>query len=235
MGSAEFPPYFLSKQTHIALAGNTLFLLDEASGKYLSLPRESAACLSTHILGWPIVSDRCTPPPILRALIDKGLVTNDPAHGKSAIPAKVSLPMTWLRDGQPRGRPQFKIVDIYRFFVSVGYAVLSKRLLHFRKIVSLADKSRKSAPPAGSVSIESLAALVRIFDWLRPFAFKKTDECFLYCWALSRFLGKYGIYPSWVFAVQEQPFAAHCWLQHESYVLTDIPFNLRRMTPILVI
>lgn len=83
--------------------------------------------------------------------------------------------------------------------------------------------------------VGKLASLVRVFDWLRPLAFKKTNECFLYCLALSEFLSKYGIFPSWVFAVRADPFVAHCWLQYDDQVLTDIPFNLRRMVPILVL
>jgi hypothetical protein len=53
--------------------------------------------------------------------------------------------------------------------------------------------------------------------------------------ALNEFLSKYDFYPTWVFAVRARPFAAHCWLQHGDQALTDIPFNLRQMVPILVL
>ncbi|WP_234455790.1 lasso peptide biosynthesis B2 protein [Stenotrophomonas sp. S41] len=107
-------------------------------------------------------------------------------------------------------------------------------LLPFSHTVSAARR-RGQASMSGKVDLQQLALLVRMFDWLRPIAFKKTDECFLYCLAMREFLSLYGIVPAWVFAVRTQPFAAHCWLQHGDLVLTDIPFNLRRMTPILVL
>ncbi len=85
------------------------------------------------------------------------------------------------------------------------------------------------------IAADELATLVRVFDWLRPLGFKKTNECFLYCLALSEFLSKYSVHPAWIFAVHAKPFVAHCWLQYGDYALTDIPFNLRRMVPILVL
>lgn len=90
--------------------------------------------------------------------------------------------------------------------------------------------------PGRQIDDQQLALLVRKFDWLRPFGFKKKDECFLYCLALNEFLAKYAIYPNWIFAIRTaQPFEAHCWLQYGDQALTDLPFRLRRMVPILAL
>lgn len=234
MGSTVTPPYFLSRQAHVCVASNTMFLLDEANGKYLSIGRDQAASLAPSILDWPIKSKNCNAPTLLKSLLDRGLITRDPKLGKSATPSTIQLPTAWLRDGQPRGRPDIKVNDFYRFSISVACSLYSKKCLPFKQIVSRVQQ-RKQSTQGQQVETEALESLVRVFDWLRPLAFKKTNECFLYCLALNEFLSKYGIYPTWVFAVQAQPFAAHCWLQYGDQALTDIPFNLRRMVPILVL
>ncbi len=233
MGTAT-PPYFLSKQAHVCVASDTLFLLDEANGKYLSIGKEQAASLAPFILDWPITSKNGNTPTLLQSLLGRSLITKDPKLGKSATPATIQMPVAWLRDGQPRGRPRITANDFYRFSMSVAYALGSKKYLPFRRIVSTVQKRKRPAQER-QVQTDVLASLIRVFDWLRPLAFKKTNECFLYCLALNEFLSKYGVYPTWIFAVQARPFTAHCWLQYGDQALTDIPFNLRRMVPILVI
>lgn len=234
MAATGIPCYFLSKHAHICVASNTVIVLDEANGKYLSIGKDQAAKLSPFVLGWPLESSNCDAPPLLRSLVDRSLVTPDPAQGKSATPPTIEMPVAWLQDGQPRGRPQITAKDVYRFSMSAAFALGSKKYLPFKKMVSKVQR-RKHASQTRPVDTKVLGSLISVFDWLRPLAFKKTNECFLYCLALNEFLSKYDIHTTWIFAVQSQPFAAHCWLQSGDQALTDIPFNLRWMVPILVI
>ncbi len=234
MGPTAIPHYFLSKQAHVCVASDTMFLLDEVDGKYLSIGKDQAASLAPFILDWPIKSNNSNAPTLLQSLFDRRLITKDPKLGKSATPPTIQMPAAWLQDGQPRGCPKITANDFYRFSISVAYALCSKKFLPFRHIISTVQK-RKRSTQERQAQTDALGSLIRVFDWLRPLAFKKTDECFLYCLALNEFLSKYGIYPTWIFAVQAQPFAAHCWLQYGDQALTDIPFNLRQLVPILVI
>ncbi|KLD71167.1 lasso peptide biosynthesis B2 protein [Xanthomonas pisi] len=231
---ASPPSYLLSTDAHVCVAGGIIVLLDVATGKYLSIGRQQAALLGRHILGWPVQAQGQDISPVLQTLIERRLVTTDPALGKPATGATIALPVRWLREGEPRGRPDFALRDLRRFAFSAAFAGCAKKCASLKTIVTRAQRRslRQSRPDA---QLDQLAALVRIFDWLRPLAFRKTDECFLYCFALSEFLSSYGFFPTWVFAVRTSPFTAHCWLQYGDYVLTDIPFNLRRMVPILVL
>ncbi|PPT84629.1 hypothetical protein XthCFBP4691_16450 [Xanthomonas theicola] len=228
------PPYFLSRQAYVCVANDVVFILDLTTGKYLSLDKGKAAGLGASIMGWPVESDGRAAPTVLRSLIDRGLVTNDPDSGKSATPSAIELPTHWIRESEPRGCPDIGVRELRRFMASVAYAALSKKFSPLKYTVARTHE-RKQAVQGSQADVGKLASLVRVFDWLRPLAFKKTNECFLYCLALSEFLSKYGIFPSWVFAVRADPFVAHCWLQYDDQVLTDIPFNLRRMVPILVL
>ncbi|HEJ1200429.1 lasso peptide biosynthesis B2 protein [Pseudomonas aeruginosa] len=227
-------PYLLSSHAHVCVASGVVVLLDVDSGKYLSIGKQQAVRLGNHILGWPMQADSQGGATILQSLIDRRLVTRNPAQGRPATPATITLPTRWIREGEPRGQPDFRLRDMRRFAVAVAFAVCYKKLVPFKSIVARAQR-RVSRKPQELNQLDYLALLVRLFDWLRPLAFKKTDECFLYCFALSEFLAQYGFFPSWVFAVSTDPFTAHCWLQHNDYVLTDVPFNLRRMAPILVL
>ncbi|MCF8826461.1 lasso peptide biosynthesis B2 protein [Xanthomonas campestris] len=231
---ASSPSYLLSTDAHVCVAGGIIVLLDVATGTYLSIGRQQAALLGGHILGWPVPTEGQDMSPVLQTLIDRRLVTTDPTLGKPATCAKIAMPVRWLREGESRGRPDFALRDLHRFAVSAAFAACAKKCASLRSIVARAQR-RSLHQPRRDAQLDELAALVRKFDWLRPLAFKKTDECFLYCFALSEFLSRYGFFPSWVFAVRTSPFTAHCWLQHGDYVLTDIPFNLRRMVPILVL
>lgn len=229
-------PYFLSKQAHVCVTGDAMVILDQAKGTYLSIDRRGAASLGDLILDWPLPPDGQRIPTLLQSLIDRQLITQDPRQGKSAACPRVALPRHWVREGEPRGCPQITARDVRRFIASVAHAACSRAILPFSATVSMARSNADTDTGRGRpASIDELAFLVRVFDWLRPVAFRKTDECFLYCLAMRRFLSRYGIVPAWVFAVRTQPFAAHCWLQHGDHVLTDIPFNLRRMVPILVL
>ncbi|WP_434989716.1 lasso peptide biosynthesis B2 protein [Xanthomonas melonis] len=235
MGMMEpSPPYLLSRHAHLCVAGGVVVLLDVATGTYLSIGKQQAATLGRHVLGWPMQAADPAIPPILQTLLDRGLITRDPRQGKPAMTPALALPGRWMREGEPRGRPRITPRDLRRFAVAVAVAAIGKKCAPLSVIVARARR-RAARRPAQPPAVHQLASLVRIFDWLRPLAFKKTDECFLYCFALSEFLASYGFFPSWVFAVRTAPFAAHCWLQHDDYVLTDIPFNLRRMVPILVL
>ncbi|WMJ69203.1 lasso peptide biosynthesis B2 protein [Stenotrophomonas sp. 24(2023)] len=226
--------YFLSKHAHVCVTGDAMVILDQATGSYLSIDRRGAAGLGGLVLDWPLASNGMPRPRMLQTLLDRRLITQDRLRGKSAASARIALPRYWVREGEPRGCPPITARDVRRFLASVTRAACSRTLLPFSYTVSAARR-RGQASAAGEVNLQQLALLVRVFDWLRPIAFRKTDECFLYCLAMREFLSRYGIVPAWVFAVRTQPFAAHCWLQHGDQVLTDIPFNLRRMTPILVL
>lgn len=228
------PSYYLSKQAHVCVAGDALFILDTLTGKYLSLDKHKAASLGDMVMGWPSDMDGNSNPAVLRSLIDRGLVTRDSGAGKSAAPCVIELPSYWVRESEPRGCPDIKARDFYAFAASAIYAAWNKRFSPFRRTVEIIRK-KKDAGPCSQADVSELASLVRIFDWLRPLAFRKTDECFLYCLALNEFLSRYKIFPLWVFGVRANPFRAHCWLQYGDRALTDIPYNLRQMTPILAL
>src|SRR5688500_14849398 len=115
MVAAAPPAYLLSRHAHVCVTGDTIVMLDEMTGKYLSINRPAAAGLGSLILGWPMLSDDGSPPPVLQSLIARCLITQDPKQGKAATPPKVQLPTAWLQDHQPRGCPRMTVSELGRF------------------------------------------------------------------------------------------------------------------------
>jgi hypothetical protein len=76
------------------------------------------------------------------------------------------------------------------------------------------------------------ADLVRSFQVLRPI-FPRRYLCLFDSLALVNFLAGYGIHPDWIFAVREDPFTAHCWVQQGGVVLNDEVEHISLYTPIM--
>jgi len=74
--------------------------------------------------------------------------------------------------------------------------------------------------------------LVSTFHGLRPF-FPRDYLCLFDSLALFIFLANHGVSPRWVFGVQSDPFAAHCWLQEGPLLLNDTLDRVTPYTPIM--
>jgi hypothetical protein len=111
--------------------------------------------------------------------------------------------------------------------------------LHSRSLYSIASelhfsKQRQRAQGAAEYDVE-LAALVRQFRRLRPYAFAAHDQCLFHALTLTRFLGAHGVYPTWVIGVRLRPWGAHSWVQHDHWLLDATPEAVREYTPILAV
>lgn len=119
-------PYFLSRQAHVCVTGDAMVILDQATGKYLSLDRCDAASLGDLVLDWPLPPDGQRRPKLLQSLLDRQLITRNPLQGKSAASPRIALPREWVREGEPRGCPQITARYVRRFIASVAYAACSR-------------------------------------------------------------------------------------------------------------
>jgi hypothetical protein len=77
-------------------------------------------------------------------------------------------------------------------------------------------------------------ALLAQFDALRPL-FPRKYLCLFDSLAQLEFLSRFGLYPTWIFAVIPEPFEAHCWLQQGDVVLNDSVEEVTKFTPIMAI
>lgn len=227
--------YFLAEHAHVCLLRDHVVLLDVASGKYLKVDAASTRTLCKHVHGWPSLASAEENADALQLLMKRHLITRDPASGKPADPVQVHTASAWICELRPRGRPKFGVRDVWNFFKAAAIARTSLRTRRLQSIVHRVSRRKKARQPGWVNTQTELAELLRVFDWLRPLAFDKKDACFLYCLALVEFLAAYDVFPDWIFGVCDMPFRAHCWLQQQDHLLTDIPHNLRELTPIMVV
>jgi hypothetical protein len=74
---------------------------------------------------------------------------------------------------------------------------------------------------------------VKVFSWLRPFAYAQSDACLLDSVALMDFLLRRGVCADFFIGVKIRPFVAHSWVQAHGFAFNDAPEYLSAYTPIL--
>ncbi|MFT3722209.1 MAG: lasso peptide biosynthesis B2 protein [Hyphomonadaceae bacterium] len=79
---------------------------------------------------------------------------------------------------------------------------------------------------------EALAGNVDMFSRIRPW-YPRAYLCLFDSLALLEFLARRGAHPDWIFGVQVQPFAAHCWLQIDGKLLNETLERAGQFTPIM--
>jgi hypothetical protein len=125
-------------------------------------------------------------------------------------------------------------IAICRFIIASVTASLALRFVGLERVLTRVRRRNevesRRVPP---LDIERIRSLIGDFGALRPWFFTSKNQCLFEALALSEFLARYRIYPTWVFGVQARPFAAHCWLQQDGVLFNDTVDHIRRYTPIL--
>jgi hypothetical protein len=247
----KMPPYLLGNDVFAAASGTNVVLLDLARDAYLTLSADDAQLLRYSIGGWPAVSANTTLPPERRTLaceqltadmLSRGLITDDPAQGKLAAPLEyVSLKTTLIEPATVfspiacAGSP-LESSHVWRFAFAVGAAATSLRRRGLcRTVHRVAHRKRLRAAHDAAMNIQDLRDLVCIFNTLRPFAYASAQACLLHSLSLIMFLRLYEIYPTWMFGVATEPFAAHSWVQSGEILLNDSLERVERYTPIMAV
>lgn len=115
-------------------------------------------------------------------------------------------------------------------------SITAMTTLKWRGLASVIARMRHQNQSHGAAEApdrEALSQLVCTFALLRPFFFASRDRCLLTAFALSEFLSRYRVRAQCVIGVHARPFGAHCWLEHENFVLNDTVERVRRYAPIL--
>lgn len=236
--------YLLPNHVFVCLNGDHVVFLDVRADKYLSIKAAQANALAAHVRGWPVLGEppKRTGEPqsasgekLLGRLLERKLLTMSPEVGKAATPVAVVVPTDTLTGDNYEGQPNIRLGDILNFLKASLVATFLLKFTSLERVVTRVHRrNRVNASPSGLTSPEC-GRLIAAFFRLRPILFTSRDQCLFESFALSEFLSRHGVYPKWVFAVQADPFFAHCWLQLENTVLNDSIEDVRAMTPILEI
>lgn len=236
--------YLLSEHVYACQSGSHVILLDVLRDQYLAVDAESARLLTESVYGWPTFASGAASTVMadarrdttIRRFLAEGLLTTDPRAAKKPAKELIEPPSKALLEQNPETTPVIQPRYVPDFLLSFGLAAAMLRLRHFAKVVTRVRARReREAANSGDLDLGDAAELVAAFDALRPFAFASKDACLLHALALLEFLSLHRIFPSWVFGVRTEPFAAHCWVQHRDVVFNDVPDYVSRYTPIMAI
>jgi hypothetical protein len=235
--------FWLAQHVHLCASGASVILLDCVANKYFHIPKIVAASIAPQVIGWPdarslgvdpakatVLADQC-----LSDLHSKGLLTRDERSGKPATPVSFAEPRPAALSRHAVEDPVISMRDVFRvaraFMKASAWRVaLNRQQRTLEHIVS--HVRERNVQPARELG--DIPRLVRIFERVRPVFSRPRDACFYQSLALHYFLGFYGAHPQWVWAVQDAPFVAHCWLQVGDVPLNDPDEYCLGLTPIMV-
>lgn len=239
--------YYISAHVHFACEGDTVIFLDVRADRYSMLVGSEARAFKT-LLSRPLghhrrvlVIDESACPreqelrkKVITKLLENRLATVDETAAEAPFPADISLPERNLLDPKDRRITGISIRDVANFLLS---AFLSRLRLKYTKLETLILKiERRRRLNATSLPIGrcELCRLVSIYNRLRPML-PWDHVCLLDSLCLLEFLARYRVFPALVFAVRLDPWAAHCWVQHDASILNEDVDEARAYLPIMAV
>jgi hypothetical protein len=96
------------------------------------------------------------------------------------------------------------------------------------------ERKRRDERAVKEFSVDRARILVSVFIRLRPF-YDRKYLCLFDSLALLDFLARYALFPTWVFGVQSEPFAAHCWIQQDGFLVNDTVERVDAYTPVMAV
>ncbi|MDP3674629.1 MAG: lasso peptide biosynthesis B2 protein [Novosphingobium sp.] len=204
------------------LAGEDLIFLDVRRDRYLQLSGERRAAFERLCAREPNDSDA------MEGLIDTGLVSRSEV-ATAIAPLEVEVPDA---DLAAAAIPRAGLTFIAAAARSLYWA--RKGLLPGRLAATLDGFAAAKRAWAGEADDIGLAALASVYGEARRWV-PVPPRCLVDALALYRLSLRNGYAPTLIFGVRTNPFAAHCWLQSHSAVLTGTAEEAHNYRPVLAI
>jgi hypothetical protein len=222
--------YFLPPHVHFCQRGDAFVFLDLRQDDY-TLVNGPAATALKELAAQRADRDLSQD---LSELLNGGLLITEQNAGKVVSPTHVDLAAECLVDRESFGDVRVTLGHVVHFAAACTAAKLS---LRWRKIEdTVMSVARRKERRAGNQAFDLARAqdLAAVFHKLRGF-FPANYLCLFDSLALLEFLAKYRLYPTWVFGVRLEPWAAHCWVQHQQWLLNEEVEAAATYTPIMAI
>jgi len=235
--------YWLSAHSYVCIADEHAVFLDLRKDKYSALGPADARTLSGVVDGWlpgreiardvPTRTRGCDE--LVRTLLEERLLTSDMVAGKPATPVSIVRPTLTLQV-PPRRIPRVDRTHVSRFVAAWLLATTMLNTVPLKATVGRVwkRKARRSGAE-GAFDVKRAFGLMTAYSILRPNFFSRRDACLRDSFTVVEFLARYGVFPTWVFGVRMNPFAAHSWVQEGSIVINDDVDHVNTFTPILTI
>lgn len=133
------------------------------------------------------------------------------------------------------GKSKFDIQVFVKFVVACILSVFGLKILGLYRLVKIMPGNNNATKVQDERSASDLEDIVIKFRVVRSLFYTARDHCYFDCAVMMIFLKFYGYQPRWIFAVKMNPFAAHCWVQVGSVLVSDYLRGTDHFTPIMVI
>lgn len=239
--------YFLPKHVYFCGKGDAVVFLDLKNDEYSMISGEQSRAflslfLKTHAHSTSEdedVSERVAEPVAgfphaLKDVLEAGLLITTAQERKPVIPTYMEPSTERLVDRELVGSVHIRALDICRFAASCTKAALQLRLRTLESTVHSVGKRRMLRTERQPCNLDEARVLVEIFTRLRSI-FPTDYLCLFDSLALIEFLARYGIFPTWVFAVRLDPWEAHCWVQDGQILFNDDTEAVSDFVPIMTV
>jgi hypothetical protein len=224
--------YFLPAHVHCCRRGDAFVFLDLKQDDYMLVAGPAADALRALT---DCNSDRSTTRPdgALRELEQGSLLTKDRATGRTFATTDIELAVEPLLDFDS-SPPAVRIVDLWNFTAACITAAARLRWRPLQHTVAAVAKRKAVRGTLDHMELEKARHLTAIFNRLRSL-FPANYLCLFDSLALIEFLARYEIFPTWVFGVRLEPWAAHCWIQQGQFAFNEGVEEAASYTPIMAI
>jgi hypothetical protein len=235
--------YCLSRHAFICFSNEYCVFLDLRSDKYLCVEQEKMDLLGNCLRGYWNAS---TPPShshpssdseageLARQLVSRGLLTVAQAESKPVSPVQTQRPTSSLLQDLNGVTSTHSPIELVRFFRAGFTATRNLKHRSLEDVVKAIAQRTLGRRDAAELDLPQVRRLVGTFVSLRSY-FPRSYLCLFDSLALLEFLAFYEQFPTWVFGVNGNPFAAHCWVQYDSIVLNDTVESVAGYTPIMAV
>lgn len=226
--------YFLPPHVHFCRRGDDYVFLDLKQDDYILVNGKGAAALNALSLAGQANAVRVESNDALQELLQGGLLITDRNKGRDLRATRATLAMESLIDPVAAPRTQLTLLHVYRFIAACTTAAIRLRRNQLDETVRAVElrKGRRSARQP--FDMNRARDLTAAFHTLRAL-FPRNYLCLYDSLALLEFLARYGIFPTWIFGVRLEPWAAHCWVQEEQFVFNEGVEEAAAYTPIMAI
>lgn len=241
--------YFIPEHVYFTLEGDTVVFMDLKADQYSMVVGPKTLAFNSLLSRTRDVVDRVisldasaldADPPFRRdmilELLGNGLLTRCSVRASRPMPAHIPLPDTNLVEFCYDSDPEtITARELCTFFVSAAVATWRITYQRIEAIVrSVEERNQHSRKCQKTFDLTHARRLVRIYNKLR--AFVPRDYLCLYdSILLLEFLARNNCYPSWIFAVKLEPWAAHCWVQSGTVAFNQDSDDARAYLPIMVV
>lgn len=221
----------LREDVRFCLIGSRTIFIDIAAERYFGLPASLDEAFRRLLDPTPLSSAEQK---TLQSLVDRGLLIED---GKPPIPTPPLCKPDLASDLMTCLPEKISSSAIALALWSETVAATAYHRLSLRRITEVLCRWRQRRPGQTHHTENDLQSYYELTGSFRKtaFLFPPADRCLTKALAYLSACGSRHLNPSLVFGVRANPFAAHCWVQHESFILNDELERVRIFTPILVL